>query len=328
MDNKIINNLKFNYLMKAVKYKMYFSALFLLCVLFAIGCTGTKKEQPSQKTEIKEIVFDEQAHRGGRGLMPENTIPAMLDAIDRGVSTLEMDLQITKDKKVIVSHDPYFNMDITTLPDGTTIATKDDAKKLILYTMDYDSIKKYDVGIKGNPHFPEQKKIKAVKPLLIDLIKASEDHAQAKGKTMLYNIEIKSKVNGDNTIHPPVTEFVDLAMKVINESGIQDRVTIQSFDVRALQYMHRNYPDVTLSYLIGKKENKPVDELFKKLGFTPQILSPEYVIVTDTMIRNCHDMNVKVIPWTINDKDEIKKQKEMGVDGIITDYPNLFETIR
>lgn len=297
---------------------------YLLLLTFLVGCGGSKTDP--QATETGKVLFDEQAHRGGRGLMPENTIPAMLDAIDRGVTTLELDLQISKDKKVIVSHDPYFNMDITTLPDGGYL-TKDEAKNRVLYTMDYDSIKKYDVGIKGNPKFPDQKRMEAVKPLLSDLIKASEEHAAEQGKKMYYNIEIKSKANGDDKIHPPVPEFVDLAMKVITDGGIKDRTTIQSFDVRALKYLHERYPDVTLSYLIGKKDDKPVKELFDALGFVPQVLSPEYVIVTDTMISDCHQMNVKILPWTINDKDEIQRQKNMGVDGIITDYPNLFRLV-
>ncbi len=84
--------------------------------------------------------FDKQGHRGCRGLMPENTIPAMLKAIDLGVTTLEMDAVISKDKQVVVSHDPYFNADITTTPEGKTLS-KAEAEKLLLYALNYDNIK-------------------------------------------------------------------------------------------------------------------------------------------------------------------------------------------
>lgn len=276
--------------------------------------------------------LDTQAHRGGRGLMPENTIPAMLHAIDLDVTTLELDLQISKDLKVVVSHDPNFNADITTTPEGEYL-TKEDAKTRLIYTMPYDSIAKYDVGLKEHPDFPEQKKMEAQKPLLSDLIAASEAYAKEKGKLMNYNIEIKSKVKGDSVMHPLVSEFVDLAMTVITDGGIKDRTTIQSFDVRALQYLHEKYPDVTASYLIGKKaldkkEKNTPKELFDELGFVPQIFSVEYTAVTPELIKECHDMGVKVIPWTVNKLEDIQKMKDMDVDGIITDYPNLFDQLK
>ncbi len=146
--------------------------LYIIIVsIFWLSCGPTNKS-------VREATlpqFDTEAHRGGRGLMPENTIPAMLKAIDWGVTTLEMDLQITKDKKVIVSHDPNFNPDITTQPDGKYLS-KDDSKKLMLYQLNYDAIKKYDVGLKPHPSFPHQQKLAAVKPLLDDLISETESY--------------------------------------------------------------------------------------------------------------------------------------------------------
>ncbi|MDU1890171.1 MAG: glycerophosphodiester phosphodiesterase family protein [Dysgonomonas sp.] len=302
--------------------KLIFYVLSICFCLYSCKSTEARKED-----NVLALEFDEQAHRGGRGLMPENTIPAMLDAIDRGVTTLELDLQITKDRKVLVSHDPYFSEKITTTPQGDTL-TKEDSRTRVLYSMPYDSIKKYDVGLKHHPDFPEQKKIAAQKPLLEDLLKSSEEYAQGKGRTVFYNMEIKSKAKGDSVIHPPVEEFVDLVMDVVNKSGIKNKITIQSFDTRALQTLNKKYPEMITSYLIGKNEKRSAKELFEALGFTPQILSPEYMIVTPEMIDECHAMNVKVLPWTVNDTESIKKLKAMGVDGIITDYPNLFEATR
>ena len=287
------------------------------------SCDGQTKSRTNHLPK-----FDEQAHRGGRGLMPENTIPAMLDAIDRNVNTLEFDLQVSKDNKVLVSHDATFNYQITTTPEGDTL-TNDDSKTRIIYAMDYDSIAKYDVGLKINPNFPLKKNMPAVKPLLSELITQTETYAGGKGKSMFYNIEIKtSGEKGDGVMHPYIPEFVDMAITDIKKGGILERTTIQSFDPRALVYLHEKYPDVIASYLIGKKDNKPVKELFETLGFVPDVLSPNYVIVTPEMIADCHALGVKVLPWTVNDATEIQRLKDMGVDGIITDYPNLFTEIK
>lgn len=267
--------------------------------------------------------FDSQAHRGGRGLMPENTIPAMLDAIDRGITTLEMDLQLTADRKVIVSHDPTFNSNFVTSPQGDTL-TREAARKIVLYQLTYDSIKKYDVGLKFNPEFPRQKKMKASKPLLSDLLEETEAYAKKKNRTVYYNIEIKSRPASDGKYYPDLETFIDLAMDVINKKKIADRVVIQTFDTRALHILHRKYPQYALSYLIDAKEKRSVDELIKSLGFIPAALSPHYSIVTDKMIKDCRKRGMRIIPWTVNDLDEMKRLKAMGVDGIISDYSDLF----
>lgn len=270
--------------------------------------------------------FDFQAHRGGRGLMPENTIPAMLDAIDRGVTTLEMDLQLTKDGRVIVSHDPTVNANFVTTPEGNTL-TSAAAKKIVLYQLSYDSIARYDVGLKFNPEFPRQKKIAAVKPLLSVLLDSTEAYAKAKGRTIHYNIEIKSRPAGDGLYYPDLAGFVDAAMKVISQKNIVDKVVIQSFDTRALQLLHQKYPEYAVAYLIDAKEKRSISKLVETLGFKPAILSPHSAIVTSEMIAGCHQQKVKVIPWTVNDLGEIRRLKKMGVDGIITDYPDLFSRL-
>lgn len=270
--------------------------------------------------------FDTQAHRGGRGLMPENTIAAMLDAIDRGVTTLEMDVQLSKDGQVVVSHDPAFNANFATTPQGDTL-TSAAAKKMVLYQLSYDSIAKYDVGLKFNPEFPRQKKIAAVKPLLSVLLDSTEAYARAKGRKIHYNIEIKSKPAGDGIYYPDIATFVDLAMRVIDSRNIAERVVIQSFDIRALQLLHQRHPQYALSCLIDAKEKRDVAELISALGFKPAVLSPNSAIVNPKLITDCHRQGIKVIPWTVNDAAGIRKLKKMGVDGIITDYPDLFSQL-
>lgn len=280
-----------------------------------------------QKGAAMNNSFDRQGHRGSRGLMPENTIPAMIRAIDLDVTTLEMDLGISQDMKVVVSHDPHFNENITTTPEGKHL-TKAEAAKRLLFSMPYDSIRKYDVGLKPHPDFPRQQKVAAHKPLLSDLLEATESYARGKGKTMLYNIEIKSKPENDGKKHPPVETFVDLAVAVIRDKGVEGRTTIQSFDPRALQVMHRKYPNIITSLLIEGTDKRSLDEQLKELGYTPAILSPHLTLVTPELLRQCHAKGIRVIPWTVNTGDEIRRLKDLGVDGIITDYPDLFAGVK
>jgi len=296
---------------------------FLLMAAVLLSC-GTAKQSGQNSNGTAFPAFDKEGHRGSRGLMPENTIPAMKTAIDVGVTTLEMDVVISKDNKVVVSHDTYFSADITTTPDGKNL-TKAEASKLLLYNMNFDSIKKYDVGVKPHPGFPRQQKLPVHKPLLSELLKESEAYAKAKGKAPLwYNIETKTKEGGDGKAHPAPEPFVDLLMSVIQQAGIADRTIIQSFDMRTLQVLHRKYPSIKTSMLIDANNKQTFDEQLKTLGFVPFIYSPHHTIVTPELIKACHDKGMKIIPWTVNDRDGIIKLKNMGVDGIISDYPDLF----
>jgi len=265
--------------------------------------------------------FSTEAHRGGRGLMPENTIPAMKHAIDLGVTTLEMDTHISGDGKVILAHDNYINPLFTLGPDGNEIPQNDN-QKYPLYTMTYAEIKKFDAGSKGNPNFPQQKKFKTQIPLLSDLIDTVQNYLKTRGKRQVfYNIETKSKPAGDNKLHPAPEEFVDLLVGVLQKKGIIPYTVIQSFDVRTLQVVNRKYPHIKTSFLI--ENNKPFEENMTDLGYKPFIISPISKLVTQDFVNKCHQQNLKVIPWTVNSAEEIAKLIALGVDGIISDYPNL-----
>src|SRR5688572_27304061 len=133
-------------------------------ILLCLSCSNMKR---SQQTPLVVGEFDKQGHRGCRGLMPENTIPAMIHALDLGVTTLEMDVVITKDKKVILSHEPWFGQEITTKPDGSFMKDREE-RKFNIYWMNYEETKAFDVGMKPHPRFPKQQKIKVTKPLLAD----------------------------------------------------------------------------------------------------------------------------------------------------------------
>lgn len=285
-------------------------SVILLCLF---SCKSTQK-----------MTFDKQGHRGCRGLMPENTIPAMLRAIDLGVTTLEMDISISRDRKPVVSHDPWFNSMISTNPEGKFISAPEE-KKYALYQMDYSEIRKWDVGMKPHPLYAKQQKIPAYKPLLDELIDSVESYSLRKGKRPLYyNIETKCNPSGDGIYHPGPEEFTDLVMEVVIRKKIVKRTVIQSFDERTLQVLHRKYPAVKTAYLVEGTEKNTVARNIDKLGFRPDIYSPEYRLVTPELISYCHKNGMKVIPWTVNDAEQIRKLKEMGVDGIISDYPDLF----
>jgi len=267
--------------------------------------------------------FDVQGHRGCRGLMPENTIPAMLKALDLGVTTLEMDVVISKDNKVVVSHEPWFESEITTKPDGSFIKPGE-AMQYNIFQMNYDEIVKYDVGMKPHPRFPNQQKIKAIKPLLADLFDSVAENMKIRRRPFPYfNIETKCLPAGDGRFHPKPAEFVELLMTVIKEKQLEERVIIQSFDFRTLKYLHEKYPDIKTAMLIEDSDVNDFEGQLNRLGYTPQIYSPNYTLVDDELVKQCHDKGMKIIPWTVNDKKQINKLKKMGVDGIITDYPNL-----
>ncbi|MBI3137533.1 MAG: glycerophosphodiester phosphodiesterase [Sphingobacteriales bacterium] len=302
--------------------------LIPVLLVMVLSCSGSKKTQKAgmetARPPYTEGVFDKQGHRGCRGLMPENTIPAMIHALGMGVTTLEMDVVFTKDKKMILSHEPFFNHEISTKPDGSPVMAKEE-RSLNIYQMNYAEVQRYDVGLKPHPRFPRQEKMKAVKPLLADVFEAVKQYMMmARRPFPYYNIETKTQPLTDTIYHPGPAEFVDSLMALIREKQLEDHVIIQSFDFRTLQYLHLHYPSVKTAMLIEDYDKRTLEEQLKALAFTPSIYSPGYQLVNESLLKKCHDLNMKVIPWTVNEKATIDALKKIGVDGIITDYPDLF----
>ena len=292
--------------------------------------------------------LDVQGHRGGMGLMPENTIASMLNGVKLGVKTLELDVLITKDGKVVVSHDAYMASDFMLKPDGSVI-TKEEQMGLALYQMTYDSISHFDAGSKPHPHFPEQARFKTYKPLLNDLIDSVEAYVKKNNlKPVYYNIETKSSQTGDGKYNPAPEVFVKTMMEVLHRKNLGKRLTIQSFDIRTLQVLHKTDPKVRLSLLafgkdmaaelkkqgLSAEDEKKiqaailaygkggVDEDLKKLGFTPQIYSPYYTSVDAALVKKVHAAKMQILPWTVDEVKDMKALGDLGVDGIITDYPD------
>ncbi|RAJ75664.1 glycerophosphoryl diester phosphodiesterase [Chitinophaga dinghuensis] len=272
-----------------------------------------------------QSTLDVQAHRGGMGLMPENTIPAMINAVKLGARTLELDCIISADNKVVVSHDAYMSAAFMRKPDGADI-TKEEQKSLILFSMPYDSIRKYDAGTKPYERFPQQAKFKTYRPLLSELIDSVEAYVKKNHlKPVYYNIETKSELNGDGRLNPTPDVFTALVMGVINQKKIASRVTIQSFDPRTLQVLHKTFPKQKTAWLIANKDS--FADNIKTLGFTPSVYSPAFQLVTADLIKEAHALKVEVLPWTVDEVVDMKRMIDLGVDGIITNYPDRLITI-
>lgn len=302
---------------------MKFNIIATYTILLLMSCTSNKsfKNSPLGAGGIGSS-FDYQGHRGCRGLMPENTIPAFLKAIDLHVITLEMDVVITKDQQVIVSHEPFFNHEMTTKPDGSFIEETNE-RNYNIYQMTYAETQRYDVGLKPHPRFPQQQKLATHKPLLSDVIDTIESEVRLGYK--FYNIETKTKPETDDIFHPKPDVFVNLLMDVIKLKHIENRVIIQSFDIRTIQYLHLKYPKIRTALLVEDFDKRSFDTQLKNLGFVPTIYSPEQSLVTKELAKECKNLGIKLVPWTVNDVNKIDSLKAMGVDGIISDYPNLFK---
>lgn len=269
--------------------------------------------------------FFKVGHRGTRGLMPENTIQSMEKAMEVGANIVEVDVYTSKDGQVFISHDPTVNSTHMFYEDGSEI-NKADEKKYVLHQMNYADIRKFDTGSKYYPQFPQQAKIKTYMPLLGELIDSLENYtAKNNLPKPIYLIELKNRVDYDVKFNALPEELSDAVMKVVNKSNIGNRFYIQSFDVRPLQYFRKAYPKVPIGYLVSTNK---FDENLKLLGFNPTVYSPTASAITQDAIDRCKKMNVKFVPWTVNTLAEMQKFKDMGVDGIITDYPNLFKDLK
>lgn len=262
--------------------------------------------------------FDAQGHRGFRGKYPENTLIGFEEAIKTGVKTLEMDVVLSKDKLVVVSHDPVFLKSLCLDPQGKEL--KNDNKTL--YSMKYEKIMEYDCGSLGHPKFPKQQKVKSYKPLLNEVITAADEFtAKHNLPDMQFNIEIKSSSTGDGVLHPKPAIYAEAVMDTIKLFEAEDRCSIQSFDLRILQYLERVECEMPLCLLV--ENDLGVEKNIDLLGFEPDVYGANFKLLSEDDVELCHDLGMDVIPWTVNKKEDMKRLIEWGVDGLISDYPDL-----
>jgi len=290
-----------------------------LVIATLCSCKSKSEETKTMSTAQKDSLnIQVQGHRGERGNLPENSIPAFLGALRKGVDVLELDVVISKDQQVVVSHEPVMLPLYMLTPEGDSIATED-AEKYNLYTMDYAEIKQFDGGSKGNVRFPQQQKMKTYKPLLSEVFDTVAATIKAEGlKPVKFNIEIKSVPEEYDVFQPQPEAFVALVMQVIQKYTMEAQVNVQSFDPAILEVMHKNYPDIELAYLVGENsyaENKT------NLTFQPEIYSPYFKLLDSSEVAQIRKDGLKVIPWTVNEPEDIEQVIALELDAIITDYP-------
>lgn len=270
------------------------------------------------------FAIDWQGHRGARGLYPENTIGGMEVALKYPISTLELDVVISGDEKVIVSHEPWMSKEICVALGEKKIK----GKEYNIYKMSVEEIVKFNCGSLPHPRFPRQAKVTVGKPTLEKLLEVTEETLRKLDRTSVkYSIEIKSDpLLEKQGFQPEYKKFSDLVMASIKKIVPENRFMIQSFDWRVLRYIHEKYPSVALVAL--KEGEFSPEKALKDLGFTPTVFSPYFKELKASDVKKFHELNVQVIPWTVNEVSDMQSLIQMNVDGIITDYPDLIIEIR
>jgi glycerophosphoryl diester phosphodiesterase len=241
-------------------------------------------------------------HRGARAMRPENTLPAFEYAIAQGVDALELDMAVTRDNVVVVSHDPLLQSPVCS---GTR-------EKVAIHTLALAEVREWDCGAKQNPAFPKQQTVPGTRIPTLDQV----FDLAPRGK-FLFNIETKSFVDHPE-YSPAPDEFVRLVLEVIRKHHLEQRVILQSFDWRTLHAMKQQAPEIALAALY---EGKPKDfvEIGKESG--ARIVSPAFALVTPEQVKAAHAAGYQVLPWTVNRPDDWSRMVTAGVDGIITDDP-------
>jgi glycerophosphoryl diester phosphodiesterase len=267
-----------------------------------------------KKTEIH-------GHRGCRGYFPENTLQGFIHAISLNTDAIEMDVVISQDHQVVVSHEHFMHHKKCLKPNLKKI-TKEEEKSLFLYQMDYTVIKDFDCGLLPHPSFPLVKNMVAYKPLLSEVIEHVEKACLGMARLpIIYNIEIKSEVSMIGKAQPDYDTFVQLVIDIIYKFRIENRVVIQSFDKEILKTIKKAYPNLALSLLI----EDDLDPFFhiKELGFLPTVLASDYNYLNAENVLKLQLQNIRVFAFTVNQLKSINEMLAFGVDAIISDYPDI-----
>lgn len=267
-----------------------------------------------EKTAIRRLkgTFEVHSHRGDPKVFPENTLEGFFSAVEKGADAIEMDVVISKDRKVVVSHEPYMAASKVLTPQGISISEREETS-FNLFEMDYDRIREFKCFLKN-------KNGTSYKPLLSEVIqKTKQNTVTAQLRLPVFSIEIKSEPAAYGVFQPYPQEITDLVLEVIQRYHIEENVLIQSFDPHVLNAVHEKHPQIPISYLI---EHKGVEKNLSRLNFIPAVYSPHYGLIKNRrLVRKVHSHGMRLVPWTVNQEKEIIRMIGMGVDGIITDYP-------
>lgn len=291
------------------------------------------------------MAFDIEAHRGGRALMPENTLVSFANALSMGVDTLELDIGVTADGALVVSHERGLNPDLARGPDGAWIA----APGIPFMRLPLAEIKKYDVGrIRPDSayakQFPDQHAVPGTPiPTLSEVFALVRKSGNAHVR---FNIETKIDPNHPDE-SPDPQRFVTLLLDLAAAEKFEDRIMVQSFDWRTLQLVQQRAPAIPTVYLTLQKGKAPTVSLAKATGWTAgfdpaahggslprtikdaggAIWSPYFGDVTPELIAESHGLGLKIVVWTVNRREDIARLIDAGVDGIISDRPDILREV-
>jgi glycerophosphoryl diester phosphodiesterase len=284
-------------------------ALFALTFAFLPSSFG-KSPKP---TATHRASIEVHGHRGARARLPEDTLPAFEYALKVGVDFLEMDLAVTRDGVLVISHDPHVNAEICLSPSGEKIT-----QPPLIHHLSLAELKRYDCGSIRHPRFAEQTPVPGTRiPTLDEVFEFIKKSPLPHAKTVRFNIE--TKIFAD---HPEYTvgpeEFTELALKAFERHGMTQRIVLQSFDPRTLILARKQKPALIRSILV-EDPKKDLVEAGKKT--TAQIVSPNWELLTPKNVQKLHKNGFKVHPWTPNSVEAWTQLIQMGVDGIITDDP-------
>ena len=256
--------------------------------------------------------MDVQGHRGTRGNLPENTLPAFKRALELGVDTLELDCGITQDGVVVVHHDRRLNPDVARGPDGKWVA----APAPTIHELTFQQLQQYDVGRlrPGSEYakrFPHQQPVDGTR-----IPKLSALFEMAKDSKVRFNIETKLlPTHPDETVGPEA--FARALIAEFRKAGMTKRAVIQSFDYRTLKIVEKEAPEIGTVYLTEARDSDPA----KVAAFGAKIWSPDGKAITAEKVAQAHRLGMRVVVWTANTPEEIRSMIDAGVDGIISDYP-------
>jgi len=261
-------------------------------------------------------------HRGCRGLLPENTLPAFLHALELGVDVLELDVVISADQQVVVSHEPWLAARLGRGPAGERLAPPHE-QDYNLYQLPYATIRQCVVGEWPHPSFPTQQPHASFRPLLSELLHTAEAACQRLGRSPVgYSIELKSTPAGDDIFHPAPARFVKLVLAEVHAAAVQARTTLLSFDARILQAARQQAPTQALCLL--NETPTSVTALFEQLGFVPEFFGSDYQLLSLALIQELSATypHLRLVPWTVNELPDLQQALDWGVFGITTDYPD------
>ena len=259
-------------------------------------------------------------------MRPENTLSAFRYALDLGVDVLELDVVVSADRQVVVSHEPWFSAAICCTPDGQPLDVATE-RQHNLYELPYARIRQYDCGLSRHPGFPEQHSEPAYKPLLGEVLLYAEHYTQVLGRRPVqYSIEIKSSPAGDGLFHPAPADFFMLVLAEISAAQVGERVTLLCFDKRVLQVARQQAPELPLCLLV--EDERPAQEHLQELGFLPAVYGMYHPLLTRGLADFLRAQGVEFVPWTVNHPEDMRRILALQPAGITTDYPDRLLALR